>query len=128
MVTIGTGIRTALFSDGILVPNAEFGHLIIGGAEAEDSASGRAMKRAGSTWEHWTHHLELFLRELERLVWPDLFVIGGGISAEFRQFCAALDTRTPVTAAALGNDAGIVGAALAMLAPMTDELARRWST
>lgn len=66
------------------------------------------------SWKQWTDHLLEFLKELERLIWPDLFIIGGGISAEFRSFCEGLRTATPVTAATLGNDAGIVGAAIAI--------------
>jgi polyphosphate glucokinase len=110
-VTLGTGIGTAVFNDGALVPNSEYGHLMIDGTEAEALASGQA--RNSLSWEHWVRHLEIVLRRLERLVWPDLFIIGGGISAEFQRFCASLDTETPVVAAAMGNDAGIVGAALA---------------
>lgn len=110
-VTLGTGIGTAVFNDGVLVPNSEYGHLMIGNTEAEDLASGQV--RNSLSWEHWGHHLEIVLRQLERLIWPDLFIIGGGISAEFHRFCAGLDTQTPVVAAAMGNDAGIVGAAIA---------------
>ena len=110
-VTLGTGIGTAVFNDGALVPNSEYGHLMIDGTEAEDLASGQA--RNSLSWEHWGRHLEIVLRRLERLIWPDLFIIGGGISAEFHRFCAGLDTETPVVVAAMGNDAGIVGAALA---------------
>lgn len=110
-VTLGTGIGTAVFNDGVLVPNSEYGHLMIDGTEAEDLASGQA--RNSLPWEHWGQHLEVVLRQFELLIWPDLFIIGGGISAEFHRFCASLDTRTPVVAAAMGNDAGIVGAALA---------------
>ena len=111
MVTLGTGIGTAVFSDGVLVPNTEYGHILIDGVDAETLASGRAEHSLG--WDHWSDHLEAFLRTVERLTWPDAFIIGGGISAEFQRFCTALDTLTPVVAATLGNDAGIVGAALA---------------
>ncbi len=110
-VTLGTGIGTAVFSHGVLVPNSEYGHLMIDGTEAEDLASGLA--RNSLSWKHWGRHLEIVLRQLERLIWPDLFIIGGGISAEFQRFCAGLDTTTPVVAAAMGNEAGIVGAAIA---------------
>lgn len=110
-VTLGTGIGTAVFSGGMLVPNSEYGHLLIDGTEAEDLASGQV--RNSLSWQHWGHHLEIVLRHIERLIWPDLFIIGGGISAEFHRFCAGLDTQTPVVAAAMGNDAGIIGAALA---------------
>lgn len=111
MVTLGTGIGTAIFNQGTLVPNTEFGHLEVDGREAEQLASGRA--RGDLTWQAWSDHLETVLRAFERLIWPDLFIIGGGISAEFRRFCQALDTITPVVAATMGNEAGIIGAALA---------------
>jgi len=114
MVTLGTGIGTAVFVDGTLVPNTEFGHLVVGGSEAEQLASTRAKEHAGQSWKQWTTHLLGFLNELERLIWPDLFIIGGGISVEFRRFCERLQTSAPLVAATLGNDAGIVGAAIAM--------------
>jgi polyphosphate glucokinase len=114
MVTLGTGIGTAVFVDGTLVPNTESGHLVVGGSEAEQLASTRAKEHAGQSWKQWTTHLLGFLNELERLIWPDLFIIGGGISVEFRRFCERLQTSAPLVAATLGNDAGIVGAAIAM--------------
>jgi polyphosphate glucokinase len=113
MVTLGTGIGTAVFNDSVLVPNTEYGHLMMNGTEAEWLASTRAKEQADLAWEHWTRHLLAYLKELERLMWPDLFIIGGGISAEFRSFCESLRTSVPLVAAALGNDAGIVGAAMA---------------
>ena len=113
MVTLGTGIGTAVFSEGMLVPNSEYGHLVLGGIEAEPLASTRAKERDNQSWIHWSGHLLGFLTELERLIWPDLIIIGGGISAEFHRFCKGLDTSAPVMAANLGNDAGIVGAAIA---------------
>lgn len=111
MITLGTGIGSAVFSDGMLVPNGEYGHLLIDGVEAETLASGRA--RNSLAWKDWTEHLEVVLRSIERLIWPDLFIIGGGISAEFDRFCSGLETVTPVVPASMGNDAGIVGAAMA---------------
>jgi len=116
MVTLGTGIGTAVFNDSILVPNTEYGHLMMNGTEAERLASTRAKEQSDLTWKQWTRLLLGFLNELERLMWPDLFIIGGGISAEFRSFCASLHTSAPVLAASLGNDAGIVGAAIAAYA------------
>jgi polyphosphate glucokinase len=114
MVTLGTGIGTAVFNDSDLVPNTEYGHLMMDGTEAEQLASTRAKQQADLSWQKWTRHLLAFLKEIERLIWPDLFIIGGGISAEFRHFCENLRTAAPVVAATLGNDAGIVGAALAV--------------
>jgi len=114
MVTLGTGIGTAVFVDGTLVPNTEYGHLFVGGTQAEELASTRAKEHANQSWKQWSTHLLGFLKELERLIWPDLFIIGGGISVEFRRFCERLQTSAPVVAATLGNDAGIVGAAIAV--------------
>jgi len=117
MVTLGTGIGTALFNDGVLFPNAELGHLALRGTEAEKIASGKVKTDENLSWEHWTEHLLEVLREFERLLWPDLFIIGGGISKKFRRYCEGLQVRTRVLPAALGNDAGIVGAALSAAAP-----------
>ncbi|MEE8331026.1 MAG: ROK family protein [Acidimicrobiia bacterium] len=114
MITLGTGIGTAMFVDGILVPNTEFGHLMMDGTEAERLASTRAKEQNDLDWTQWTGHVLAFVKELERLMWPDMFIIGGGVSAEFQAFCESLRTVTPVAAAALGNDTGIVGAALAV--------------
>lgn len=114
MVTLGTGIGSAVFVDGKLVPNTEYGHLVIRGTEAEQFASAQAKEQGSQSWRQWTDHLLDFLKELERLIWPDLFIIGGGISAEFREFCERLRPETPVVPATLGNDAGIVGAAIAI--------------
>ncbi|MEX0699531.1 MAG: ROK family protein [Acidimicrobiia bacterium] len=117
MVTLGTGIGTAVFVDGTLVPNTEYGHLVVSGSEAEQFASARAKEHDDQSWKHWATHVLGFLKELERLIWPDLFIIGGGISVEFRRFCERLQTSAPVVAATLGNDAGIVGAAMALRQP-----------
>lgn len=114
MITLGTGIGTAVLSNGRLVPNSELGHILINGIEAEQTASGRAKVDDGMTWKQWSGHLLDFIKEIERLLWPDLFVIGGGISAEFRSFCEHIRSRTPSVAAQLGNDAGIIGAALSV--------------
>lgn len=113
VVTLGTGIGTAIFTHGELLPNTEFGHLDIGGSEAEKRASARAKTIHDLSWKKWSKRLTVFLAELERLLWPDLIVIGGGISKDFAKYCGRLDLDTPVTPALLQNDAGIVGAALA---------------
>jgi polyphosphate glucokinase len=114
MLTLGTGIGSAVFTNGNLVPNTEFGHLDIDGTEAEDRASARARADDELGWEEWSRQLTKVLRELERLLWPDLFVIGGGISKKFEKYRRHLDVDTPVTAATLRNTAGIIGAALAV--------------
>lgn len=110
--TLGTGIGTALINDGALVPNTEFGHLVIDGHDAESRAAASAREREGLGWKEYSARLTRFVNELERLLWPDLFVVGGGISEKFDKFGPRLDISTPIVPAALRNQAGIVGAAL----------------
>jgi polyphosphate glucokinase len=113
MLTLGTGIGSAVFVDGVLLPNTEFGHLVIRGKAAERRASAQARKSGHLSWPRWADRLSEYLVALEALVWPDLYIIGGGISRNHEKFLPLLTCRTPVVPAALGNDAGIVGAALA---------------
>lgn len=113
MITLGTGIGTAVFTDGRLVPNTEFGHLQMDGVEAEALASSRAKNDDDIGFREWAERVENFLREMERLFWPDMFVIGGGISKNFDKFGPRIQIDTPVVKAELQNRAGIVGAALA---------------
>ncbi|MBN2177557.1 MAG: ROK family protein [Demequinaceae bacterium] len=113
MVTLGTGIGTALISDGRLVPNSELGHLLVDGVDAEEYAAESARDRHGLGWKEWASHVGRFLGEMERLLWPDLIIIGGGVSKEYEQFLPFFDLRAPVVPAALFNNAGIVGAAAA---------------
>jgi len=113
MITLGTGIGTAVFTDGRLVPNTEFGHLRMDGVEAEDLASSRAKNDDDIGFREWAERVENYLREMERLFWPDMFVIGGGISKNFDKFGPRIQIDTPVVQAELQNRAGIVGAALA---------------
>lgn len=113
MITLGTGIGTAVFVDGRLLPNTEFGHLKLDGVEAEELASSRAKNDDNLGWREWAAHIGTYLREMESLFWPDLFVIGGGISKNFDKFGPGIETSTPVVPAKLRNHAGIVGAALA---------------
>ena len=114
VLTLGTGIGCALFSDGVLFPNTELGHLIIRGKDAERRASATAREMRGYTWKKWARILSEYLTTLERLFYPDLFVIGGGAAKSADKFLNLLDVRTKVVTATLGNDAGIVGAALAV--------------
>lgn len=113
VVTLGTGIGTALLHNGQLVPNAELGHLEVGGVDAETTASAGARERDGLGWKPWAVHLQAYLKALEDYLWPDLLVIGGGVSKKADKFIPALDLRTPVVPAVLRNQAGIVGSAMA---------------
>lgn len=115
MVTLGTGIGTALFTGGKLVPNTELGHLMIRGKTAEARAAESVRERKGLSWKEWAERLEEFFTELERLLWPDLFVIGGGVSKKSEKFIPRLGLRADVVPAEMRNEAGIVGAALAAL-------------
>lgn len=112
MLTLGTGIGSAIFGDGILLPNTEFGHLEIRGKAAEHRASDRVRKTEDLSWSRWAARLEEYLRVMEGLFWPGLFIIGGGVSKHHREFLPLIDIRTPIVPASLRNDAGIIGAAL----------------
>jgi len=112
LLTLGTGIGSALFVDGALVPNTEFGHLEFKGGDAEDYASARTRKDEGLSWEEWGIRVGEYLRYVERVVSPDLFVLGGGVSRRLEKFQQHLECSTPVVPAQLRNNAGIVGAAL----------------
>lgn len=111
MVTLGTGIGTALFIAGALVPNTELGHLVIRGRDAEARASAVARKERNLSWPEWAALVDEFLRYVERLFSPDLFIIGGGVSEKADRFLPLLTVTAEVVPAAMGNDAGIAGAA-----------------
>ena len=112
VLTLGTGIGSALLNDGRLVPNTELGHLELGGEVVEQRASNRAREAQGLSFGEWAELLNQYLAHLDRLLSPDLVVIGGGISKRFRRFGPRLRSRAEVVPAALRNDAGMVGAAL----------------
>ena len=112
MITLGTGIGSALFVDGVLVPNTELGHLVIRGKDAEVRASANARDERKLSWADWAEHVDEYLLYLERLFSPDLFIIGGGVSERANRFVPLLTVHAPVVPAAMGNDAGIAGAAL----------------
>jgi len=111
MVTLGTGIGTAVFVDGRLVPNTELGHIIVDGVDAETMAASRWRDEHGLTWEEWGERVNRYLARLEQLIWPDLIIIGGGVSRRHKKFFPYLDISTPVVPAELRNSAGIIGAA-----------------
>ena len=112
LVTWGTGIGTALIYDGQLIPNSELGHIEVHGHEAEKRAAASVMKRKGLSWEEWAERASQYLQTLERLVWPELFIFGGGISKKPDSWASLIECRTPFVPATLINNAGIVGAAL----------------
>ena len=114
MLTFGTGIGSALFRAGILVPNTEFGHIEIRGKDAEHRASERAKEEHDLSWEKWAERVDEYLQHMEGLTAPDLIIIGGGISRKADKFLHLLTgLRATVVPASLHNDAGIVGAGLA---------------
>jgi polyphosphate glucokinase len=113
IVTLGTGIGSALFSDGVLVPNTEFGHLEIRGKAAEVRASEKAREDHDLGWGKWAKRVNEVLNHIEALVCPDLFIIGGGVSKKSDKFLPHIQTRAHVVPAQLLNEAGIVGAAIA---------------
>ena len=115
MITLGTGIGTALFVDGALVPNTELGHLHLHHGEAEHWAADSARERDDLSWEEFGERVNHYLALIQRLFWPDLIIVGGGASKKAQKFFAQFTVDTEVVPAALQNEAGIVGAA--MLAP-----------
>ena len=112
MLTLGTGIGSALFRDGVLVPNTELGHLQIRGKDAERRAAASIKERKGLSWQEWSKLLSEYLEEIDALLWPDLVIIGGGISKDADRFINDLPRRVRCVPATLLNRAGIVGAAM----------------
>ena len=112
MATFGTGIGTAVFVDGVLVPNTELGHLEIDGFDAETRAAARIKDDEDLSWQQWAERVDHYLRTVENLLWPDLFIIGGGVSKRFDNYAEWVNSRTPCVPAELRNEAGIIGAAL----------------
>ena len=115
MLTLGTGIGSAIFHRGHLIPNTEFGHMELDGEEAEFRASDAARQRKDLSWKKYAKRLNKYLMAMAKLFWPDLFIIGGGISKESGKFLPYLTVETHVVPAQLLNEAGIVGAALGVV-------------
>ena len=113
LLTFGTGIGSAVIHNGVLLPNTEFGHLEVGGKEAEHRAASSIKENKGWSYERWTKEVSRVLVAVENAIWPDLFIAGGGISRKADKWIPLLKNRTPVVAATLLNTAGIVGAAMA---------------
>jgi len=114
MLTFGTGVGSALFVGGLLVPNTEFGHIMIRGKDAEKRASEHAKVEHGWGWKEWTERVSEYLVHMEALLTPDLIIVGGGISKESDKWIPLLTgVQARIVPAKLQNDAGIVGAAMA---------------
>lgn len=115
MLTFGTGVGSALFTGGLLVPNTEFGHIEIRGKDAERRASEHAKETHGWGWKDWSHRVEEYMQRMEQLLSPDLIIVGGGISKESEKWVPRITgVRARIVAAVMHNDAGIAGAAMAV--------------
>lgn len=112
MLTFGTGIGSAIFLNGQLLPNTEFGHMKIRGKDAEHRAAARIRSEKDLSWKDWSKRVNEFLQQMEFLFSPDLFIIGGGVSKKFDKFAAHLKVRAELQPAQLLNEAGIIGAAM----------------
>ncbi len=119
LLTFGTGIGSAVIHNGTLIPNTEFGHLEVGGREAELRAASSVKEKFDWSYEKWTKQVTRVLVAIENAIWPDLFIAGGGISRKADKWIPLLNNRTPVVPAALQNTAGIVGAAMASTTDVT---------
>jgi polyphosphate glucokinase len=119
-LTLGTGVGSGVFVDGKLVPNTEFGQMEIRGRPAERRSASAARTRRGLSWKAWSQDLDEHLQRIEDLMWPTLFIIGGGVSKNADKFVPRLTNRTPVVAAELRNDAGIIGAAVVAVEGLSD--------
>jgi polyphosphate glucokinase len=119
-LTLGTGVGSGTFVDGVLVPNTEFGQMEIRGRAAERRSASAARTRKSLSWKAWAMDLDEHLQRIEDLMWPDLLILGGGVSKNGDKFIPRLGRRTPVVAATLRNDAGIIGAAIVAAEGLAD--------
>lgn len=113
LITVGTGLGTVMFIKGKLVPNLEMGHIMLHCEDAEKYASDAAREREGLDWEVWAGRFNEYLDRIEALTWPDLIIIGGGVSKKEDKFISHIKTRAKIIPAKLLNEAGIIGAAVA---------------
>jgi polyphosphate glucokinase len=124
-LTLGTGVGSGVFVNGILVPNTEFGQMEIRGRPAERRSAAAARVRRGLSWKAWSQDLDEHLHRIDELMWPSLMILGGGVSKNADKFIPRLTVRCPVVPAQLRNDAGIIGAAIVAVAgapePLTTE-------
>jgi polyphosphate glucokinase len=119
-LTLGTGVGSGVFVDGTLVPNTEFGQMEIRGRPAERRSAAASRVRRGLSWKAWAMDLDEHLQRIEDLMWPTLFILGGGVSKNADRYIPRLTVRTPVVPASLRNDAGIVGAAIVAAEGLAD--------
>jgi polyphosphate glucokinase len=113
MLTFGTGIGSGLAFNGVALPGIEFGHLKMRGVDAEKLASANVKDVENLSWKVWSERVNEYLARIENIIWPELIIVGGGVSEKPEKFIPRLKTRAPIVAAQLGNGAGIVGAAIA---------------
>jgi polyphosphate glucokinase len=113
VLTLGTGVGSGMFNDGVLVPNTELGHMEIRGRDAERRSAAAARVRRGLSWKAWSSDLEEHLQAIDKLFSPNLIILGGGVSKQPDRFIPRLNVRPRLLPAQLRNDAGIVGAAMA---------------
>lgn len=111
-LTLGTGVGSGVFVDGTLVPNTEFGQMEIRGRAAEKRSAAAARVRRGLSWKAWAADLDEHLDRIDQITWPNLMILGGGVSKNAEKFVPRLTVRPPVLPAQLRNDAGIIGAAI----------------
>ena len=123
-LTLGTGVGSGVFIDGTLVPNTEFGQMEIRGRPAERRSAAAARLRRGLSWKAWAQDLDEHLDRIDKLMWPNLIILGGGVSKQGERYIPRLTVRPPVVAAQLRNDAGIIGAAIVAIAGAADAAAR----
>jgi polyphosphate glucokinase len=111
LTTLGTGIGSAVIYNGVLVPNSELGHLEIDGKDAEKRASYAAKERSRLSFPRWAKRLQRYYSHVELLFSPDLLIVGGGVSKNYKEYLPLLSLRAPIVPAVLRNNAGILGAA-----------------
>jgi polyphosphate glucokinase len=120
-LTLGTGVGSGVFTDGVLVPNTEFGQMEIRGRAAEKRSAAASRVRRGLSWKAWATDLDEHLDRIQQLMWPNLLILGGGVSKSPEKYIPRLTVKCEVVPAALRNDAGIIGAAIvAAEAPLSE--------
>ena len=119
LTTLGTGIGSALLYNGVLIPNAELGHIEIDGKDAESRAAYSAKEKGDLSWSDWAKRLQVYYDKLDALFSPELFVVGGGVSKDYENFLPLLKLRVPIVPAVHRNNAGIIGAAFMAATPRT---------